>query len=105
MRKSWAQPDHVGKIVISVLDKLAREFHKEFEKDANEKDFDKLIRLAQSCGYQSQIYSGLQKNHDMAIRIEKVEAFMQDADPEKLAMGNSPVLIAEEDQRSKFAFR
>jgi len=101
--KSWASPYHVGKITISILDKLSAEFHKEFAKE--EKNLETLMKLAGSIGYQSQIYNGIQKTHDFAKRVEKIEATLQVADPETLAMGLNPVIIAEQDQRTTFALR
>lgn len=105
MRRSWTSPEHVGKITISILNELSKEFHKEAAKPDEEKDGDKLLKIAGACGYQSQVYSGIQKTFDMARRIEEVEKVLERADPEMLAMGANPVTIAEEDQRTAFALR
>lgn len=105
MKKSWTSPEHVGKITISILNKLAAEFHKETSKADEDKDHDKILKLAGACGYQSQVYSGIQKIHDFAKRVEEIEKTLEKADPEMLAMGVSPVLIEENDQRERFALR
>ena len=103
MAKAWTDPSHIGKIIVSVVNKLSAEFHIEFDKE--DKDFEKLVRLAGSIGYQAQIYNGIQKTHDFAKRVEELESVVQNADPEKLAMGLNPVIIAEEDRRTRFALR
>lgn len=104
MEKSWSRPDHVGKIVVSILDSLTGFYHAEEDK-GDEKDIHLMIKISQAAGYQAQIYAGLQKTFDMAKRIEQVEKLVEKADPELLAMGTNPVSIAEEDQRTAFALR
>ena len=49
MNKTWAEPSHVGKVTISILDILAREFHMESAKDKI--DHNLLIKLSGACGY------------------------------------------------------
>jgi len=104
MDKGWSRPDHVGKAIVSILDSLTGFYHAE-ESKGEEKDIILMIKLSQAAGYQAQIYAGLQKTFDMAKRIEQVEAVLEKADPEMLAMGASPVLIEENDQQERFALR
>jgi len=99
MNKTWAEPSHVGKVTISILDIFAREFHKESGKD--QIDHNLLIKLGGACGYQAQLYSGLQKNHEFAKRLQRIEKEVQNADAESIAMGQNPVLSAEADTKSK----
>jgi len=99
MHKSWAEPEHVGKITISILDTLSREFHKEAVKD--KPDYSLLVKLSSACGYQSQLYSGLQKHHEFAKRLQRIEKEMQSATAEDLALGKNPVLSAEADRESR----
>jgi len=99
MHKNWSDASHVGKVTISILNVLAREFHKEAIKD--KPDHDLLAKLSSAAGYQSQLYSGLQKNHEFAKRLQKIEKEMQSATAEELAMGKNPVIGAEEDEKSK----
>ena len=103
MRKTWADASHVGKITISVLNFLSAEFHKEMRKD--EKNYEILLKLAGSIGYQSQIYGALQKNHDISQRLDAVEKTMSTATTETLAMGMSPVRIADDDLRVNAEFK
>ena len=103
MKKGWARPEHVGKITIAILDKLSAKFFEEVNKE--DPDFKLLISLSQAAGYQAQLYGGLQKTHDYAKRIEKIEKFMEHADPELLAMGLNPVVIHDSDQRVKESAR
>ena len=102
MDKGWSRPEHVGKVVVNTLDVLTKYFHVE-EKKGEDKDMNLVIKLSQAMGYQAQIYAGLQKTFDMAKRIEQVEEVLQNADPESLAMGMSPVVVHTEDERTKFA--
>jgi hypothetical protein len=104
MEKGWSRPEHVGKVVVSILDSLTKFYHAE-ESKGDEKDINLMIRLSQAAGYQAQIYAGLQKTFDMVKRIESVEKVLEHADPELLAMGANPVVIHEEDERTKFALR
>jgi len=101
MKNGWADPEHVGKITISILDILTKEFHKANKKADDEKDFDLIIKLSQAAGYQAQLYSGLQKSHEFARRLQSIEKVMQTANPETLALGQNPVIIAEEELKSK----
>ena len=99
MSKNWAEPEHVGKITISILNVLTKEFHKEAEKESP--DHKLLVKLSSACGYQSQLYSGLQKNHEFAKRLQSIEKFTIMATAEEIALGNNPVVIAEAEKESK----
>jgi len=96
MNKNWAEPEHVGKITISILNTLTSEFHKESAKD--EKDYSLLIKLASACGYQAQLYSSLWKNHEFSKRLQILEKNFQRTDSVYL---DSPVVIAEEEEKSR----
>ncbi len=96
MNKNWAEPEHVGKITISILNTLAGEFHKESAKD--EKDYSLLIKLASACGYQAQLYSSLWKNHEFSKRLQSLEKNFERTDSIYL---DSPVVIAEEEEKSR----
>ncbi len=102
MDKGWSRPEHVGKVTVHTLDILSGYFNEE-NKKGDDKDMNLIIKLSQAMGYQSQIYAGLQKTFDMAKRIEEIEKMVQNADPELLAMGMSPVLQTALDERVKFA--
>lgn len=104
MEKGWSRPEHVGKVVVSILDSLTGFYHAE-EAKGEDKDLKLMIQLSQAAGYQAQIYAGLQKTFDMAKRIESVEKVLEKADPEMLAMGANPVVVQTEDERNKFALR
>ena len=99
MNKNWAEPEHVGKITISILNTLTGEFYKESAKD--EKDYSLLIKLASAIGYQSQLYSSLWKNHEFSKRLQSIEKELQSATPEDLALGRNPAVIAEEEEKSR----
>ena len=99
VHKSWSEPEHVGKVTISILNVLSREFHKEAVKD--EPDHDLLVKLSSACGYQSQLYSGLQKNHEFAKRLQSIEKTIGTATAEELALGKNPVLSVEADTKSQ----
>lgn len=103
MPKGWVPAEHVGKITTSILDILAREFFKESKN--KELDHGMLIKLSQACGYQAQLYSGLQKNIEYANRLESVEKTISGATPEDLAMGNNPVLQEEANLKTKEQLR
>jgi hypothetical protein len=76
MAEEWTDPSHVGKISVSIMDILFTEFKKESEKDEDTQDIDKLIKLSQATGYQAQVFSGLQKNHEFAKRLQSVEKLL-----------------------------
>ena len=101
MTKAWADPDHVGKITVSIMNILSKHFHKEAKKSEEDQDFDKLIKLSQACGYQAQLYSGLQKSHEFARRLDRIDKVLETATPETLALGLNPVVIEENEMRSK----
>ncbi len=103
MNKNWAEPEHIGKITISILNTLTSEFHKESAKD--EKDYSLLIKLASACGYQAQLYSSLWKNHSLSERLQNLEKDIQSATPEDLALGRNPAVIAEEERKSRLEGR
>jgi len=104
MEKGWARPDHVGKMTIHTLEVLSRHFNEE-DKKGDDRDMKLLIQLSSAMGYQAQIYAGLQKTFDMAKRVEYIEAALEKADPESLALGLNPVVIQTVDEREKFALR
>ena len=101
MTKVWADPDHVGKITVSIMNTLSAYFHKEAKKSEEDQDFDKLIKLSQACGYQAQLYSGLQKSHEFARRLDRIDKVLETATPETLALGLNPVVLADADRRSQ----
>jgi hypothetical protein len=103
MRKAWADPEHVGKITISTLNILTKEFHKEAKK--TEIDYDLLVKLSQAAGYQCQLYSGLQKSHEFARRLQSIEKTLANATPEDLALGQSPALLADMEKDNKQSWR
>ena len=96
MNKNWAEPEHVGKITISILNTLTGEFYKESAKD--EKDYSLLIKLASACGYQAQLFSSLWKNHEFSKRLQNLENNFERTDSIYL---DSPVVIAEEEEKSR----
>jgi len=100
MNKNWAEPEHVGKITISILNTLTGEFYKESAKD--EKDYSLLIKLASACGYQAQLYSSLWKNHEFSKRLQNLEKNFQRTDSIYL---NNPVVIAEEEEKNRLEGR
>jgi|TARA_R110000744_G_scaffold204995_3_gene323745 isopenicillin N synthase-like dioxygenase len=81
MQESWTDPSHVGKISISIMDTLADEFFKESQKPDDEKDHALMIKLSQAVGYQSQVYSTVQKNHDFARRLKMIEGELLQTTP------------------------
>lgn len=99
MKKAWADPEHVGKITISILDILSKEFHIEAKKGDDEKNFDNLIKLSQAAGYQSQLYSGLQKSHEFAKRLKRIEKELDLTDTQNVMLQN-PVIAAEEELKT-----
>jgi len=103
--KQWTSPEHVGKVCVGILDVLSGEFYKENKKKEDEKDFDKLIKLSSACGYQAQIYSGLQKSHEFARRLSSLEKDIQKSIPEDFAYSQNPVIAAEEEQKSQKTWR
>ena len=96
MNKNWAEPEHVGKITISILNTLTSEFYKESAKE--EKDYSLLVKLAGACGYQAQLYSSLWKNHEFSKRLQSLEKNFERTDSIYL---NSPVVIAEKEEKSR----
>jgi hypothetical protein len=41
-----------------------------------------MIKLSQAVGYQSQVYSTVQKNHDFARRLKMIEGELLQTTPE-----------------------
>lgn len=96
MQKTWADEEHVGKLTVSIMNTLSKKFHTEAKKPEEEVNDDKLIKFSQAIGYQAQIFSGLQKNHEFAKRLQSVEKILSRAntgDP----MTNNPVINAEKE--------
>lgn len=101
MPKGWVPAEHVGKVSTSILDVLAAEFFKESNKPNDEKDLGLLMKLSGACGYQAQLYSGLQKNIEYAQRLEQVEKDVTHVTPADLALGDNPVLKEEAEFKVK----
>ena len=59
-----------------------------------------MMKLSQATAYQTTVYSSLQKNHEYERRLQRVEKTVRDVNPEDLAMGKSPILSAEEKQKT-----
>ena len=103
--KEWTDPEHVGKVTVSHLNLLSGAFHKEMKKSDEEKNYDLIIKLSQAAGYQAQLYSGLQKNHEFAKRLQSIEKTLSRATPEDLSLGLNPVLQAESELKAQEAGR
>lgn len=103
--KDWTSAERIGKIAVSVINVLAKEFHKEANKPEGEKDWKKIISLSQANGYQCQLYSALQKSHEYEFRLQKVERTIKNATPESLALGLNPVIAAEEEIKTQSKYR
>jgi len=101
MKREWADASHVGKITVSIMDILAKEFHKVSKKADSEKDYDLMIKLSQATGYQAQLYSGLQKSHEFQRRLQSVEKALSTVSAEDIAMSVNPVLQAEEELKTQ----
>ena len=99
--KDWTSAEHVAKIGLSIMHVLAEEFHIEASKPTGEKDHSLMVKLSQAVGYQSQLFSALQKSHEFARRLNAVEKATHHISPEDLAYRNNPVVI--EEQRLKDA--
>ena len=84
MVDDWTDPAHVGKISVSIMDKLYEIFEKEAKKEDEEINLDVLIKLSQATGYQAQVYSGLQKNHEFAKRLQSIEKTLSGEKPLEL---------------------
>lgn len=95
MVKDWTSPEHVAKIGLSIMHVLAEEFHIEAKKPTGEKDHSLMVKLSQAVGYQSQLFSALQKSHEFARRLNAVEKATHNLTPEELALQYNPALIAE----------
>ena len=95
MVRNWESAEHVAKIGLSIMHVLASEFHIEAGKPIGEKDHSLMVKLSQAVGYQSQLFSALQKSHEFARRLQQVEKATRMLSPEELAYKHSPVLLAE----------
>jgi len=100
MAKSWADEEHVGKLTVAVMNVLNKKFHVESKKTDEKIDLDKLIKFSQAIGYQAQIFSGLQKNHEFAKRLKSVEEKIQNVNTDD-PYSNNPVLPAEAELKVK----
>lgn len=103
MKREWSEPSHVGKVTIRILDILSGEFFKEMKKET--RDMDLAIKLSQAAGYQCQLYSGLQKSHEFARRLQSIEKTLANATPEDLALGQNPALLADMEKENKQSWR
>jgi hypothetical protein len=103
MNKTWSDVDHVGKITISILDSLTKEYNLELEQD--NPDLTLLVKLASAVGYQAQLYSSLYKNHEISKRIDYLEKQMKGLGAQDMAMLYNPVVIAEDDERNRLEGR
>ena len=74
---------------------LAEEFHIEASKPTGEKDHSLMVKLSQAVGYQSQLFSALQKSHEFARRLNAVEKSTSMLSPEELAYKFNPTVIAD----------
>ena len=93
--KDWQSAEHVAKIGLSIMHVLAQEFHIEAAKPSAEKDHSLMVKLSQAVGYQSQLFSALQKSHEFARRLQNVEKATRMLSPEELAYKHNPVVLAE----------
>ena len=93
--RDWASAEHVAKIGLSIMHVLAQEFHIEAAKPTGEKDHSLMVKLSQAVGYQSQLFSALQKSHEFARRLQQVEKATRMLSPEELAFKHNPALLAE----------
>ena len=91
--RDWTSAEHMGKIGVSIIDKLATEFHKA----ANKYDHDLMIRLAQATAYQMTVYSSIQKSHEYEKRLIRVEKTVRHLDPSDLIMKYNPVITADDE--------
>ena len=74
---------------------LAQEFHIEAKRPTDERDHTLMVKLSQAVGYQSQLFTSLQKNHEFARRLMQVEKATRIISPEDLAYKNNPTLLAD----------
>jgi hypothetical protein len=105
MKKDWAEPSHIGKICVRVIEVLSKEFNVEAKKPLEERDFDKLIRVGGAIGYQAMNYNSLQKSHETHQRIKNLEKQLIRVDMESIAMQESPVLFEESKLQAQAEFR
>ena len=94
--RDWTSAEHVAKIGLSIMEVLAKEFHIEAGKPSAEKDHSLMVKLSQAVGYQSQLFSALQKSHEFARRLGQVEKAARMLSPEELAYKHNPVLLADQ---------
>jgi len=88
VHKTWDSAEHVGKVTISILNILSKEFHKEAKKD--NPDYGLMTKLGSACGYQAQLFSGLQKNHEFAKRLDEIEDSIKKDIREKAVLEKFP---------------
>lgn len=105
MKRDWAEPSHVGKICISVLEALSKEFHIEIKKPEDQRDKDMLIRLGGAIGYQAMNYNSLQKSHETHKRIQDLEKQMEIVDLESFAMSHTPQVMEDDKLAIQAEFR
>ena len=98
--KDWTSAEHVAKIGLSIMHVLAEEFHIEASKPTGEKDHSLMVKLSQAVGYQSQLFSALQKSHEFARRLEAVEKATSMLSPEEIAYKFNPTVMAEREQET-----
>jgi len=103
--KDWTSAAHVGKIAMSIIDILAKEFHKAAKKPDDKKQYDLMIKLSQAVGYHMTIYSTLQKSHEYEYRLQSVEKTIKEVTPADIVMQYNPVLLEESKVESKDEFR
>ena len=94
--KDWTSAEHVASIGLSIMHVLATEFHIEAAKPIGEKDHSLMVKLSQAIGYQSQLFSALQKSHEFARRLNAVEKSTAMLTPEELDYKFNPVVLSDQ---------
>ena len=98
--KDWTSAEHIGKIAVSTINVLSKEFHKAANQPDDKKDYKLIIALSQANGYQCQLYSALQKSHEYERRLQAVERTVKNSTSDELLKLN-PVIAAEEELKSQ----
>ncbi len=101
--RDWTAAEKMGKISVSIIEKLAGEFHRQSK--AITPNYELMMKLSQATAYQTTVYSSLQKNHEYERRLQYVEKTVKGIDPSDLAMKNSPILSAEDELRNQEKLR
>ncbi len=101
MARDWTSAQQIAQLGLSIMYELAKEFHIEASKPSAEKDHNLMIKLSQAVGYQTQLFTSLQKNHEFAKRLVQVEAQTQIISPEDLAYKHNPALMAEQEKEKE----